>query len=170
MRDNLEKVLAGSADAEHSQHLAECTECQSEIAAMKEQAQMLQSLRAPSLDSPRAGFYARVMDRIESQGAVSIWSLFFDSAYGRRIAVASVALVLCLGVYMVTSEQNDTDEQQAVAYSVDASHDLSSIPEAVQRSVQLGSAQDVVLTGGPFAPNAQDSDSVLVNLVTYREQ
>src|SRR5439155_13666164 len=65
---------------------------------------------------PRPGFYARVMERIEAQGA-SIWDLFFESAFGKRIAVASLALALLLGIFLVTQERSEQpmiaeDEQQ----------------------------------------------------------
>src|SRR5579872_6658123 len=55
----------------------------------------------------RPGFYARVMERIEAEGPISIWNLFIESAFGRRIAVASLALALLVGVYLVTSERSE---------------------------------------------------------------
>ena len=76
-----------------------------EIAAMLEQAAWIRALRAPEDCEPKPGFYARVMERIEAQGTASIWSLFFDSQFGRRLAVASMTLALCLGVYMVSVER-----------------------------------------------------------------
>src|SRR5713226_10383404 len=117
IRDNLERVLAesnckGQAAGHYSseqlpreQHLAECAECSDEVAAMREQAALLRELRAPDEIEPRGGFYARVMERIEAQGAGSIWNLFFESPFGRRIAVASMALAVLLAIFLVSSEQ-----------------------------------------------------------------
>ena len=72
---------------------------------MRDQQRLLRSMRLPEEAEPRAGFYARVIERIESQGAASIWSLFFDSPVGRGLAMASMVLALGLGVYLVSSEQ-----------------------------------------------------------------
>ena len=55
---------------------------------------------------PRPGFYARVMDRIERQTDNSIWAILLMPAFGRRIAIASAALVVLLGSYLVTSERS----------------------------------------------------------------
>ena len=115
---------------------------------MREQAALLRDLRAPAGAEPRPGFYARVMDRIEAQGPGSIWSLFIESPFGRRLALASMALALCLGVYMVSSEER---AEQAVVFTDDSG--------------------SLVLTGAPDLTQASDPDgAVLVNLVTYREQ
>jgi hypothetical protein len=142
MRDQVEQVLAGSADAPLQQHLAACPECRDEIAGMREQAGLLRELRAPSEGDPRPGFYARVMERIETQGAESIWSMFFDSPLGRRVAMASMAVALCLSVYLVSSEQMAGRGTAA--------------PDSRSRAVML--------------TDLPDSDTVLVNLVTYRGQ
>jgi hypothetical protein len=143
MRDQLEQVLAGTSDAGAATHLTECADCREQIAGMRDQADLLRSLRAPAESDARPGFYARVMERIEAQGAESIWSLFFDSPLGRRVAMASMALALCLSVYVVSSEQ------------------MADRDAAASRPGVLRNAPDA------FSP---DSDTVLVNLVTYRGQ
>jgi hypothetical protein len=148
IQDRLEEVLAdanpdgsGPADA----HLAECAECREEVSALRHHSAMLRSLRAPVLANdetltPRPGFYARVMERIEAQRPIDIWQLFSDSAFGRRIAVASVALAVVFSLYLVSSER-----YAPVTITID---DQPSISHA----------------GLP------DKDTVLVDLVTYREQ
>jgi predicted anti-sigma-YlaC factor YlaD len=158
MRDRLEKVLAGEPDQAAQRHLAECSECSAEIELMKEQAEAVRMLRAPEEMEPRAGFYARVMERIEAEGA-SIWDLFFESVFGRRIAIASLALALLFGIYLVSAERS---EEPIVATS---DQPLEIMPSDIP-SVQLPQVQSVGL-GGVVTP---DQDSVLVNLVTYREQ
>jgi predicted anti-sigma-YlaC factor YlaD len=155
IRDHLEDVLAGSKQMLVNQHLRDCEECRGEVAAMQKQAALVRELRAPAGEEaqldPRAGFYARVMERIEAQGAVSIWNLFFESTFGRRIAVAAMALALLLGVYLVTSEQSA--EQAVVA-----------APATQLLPGEDGPGLVMAQSGAP------DQDSVLVNLVTYREQ
>jgi hypothetical protein len=110
MRDKVEQVLEGKVDAS--------PEDREEIAAMLEQAAWIRALRAPEDCEPKPGFYARVMERIEAQGTASIWSLFFDSQFGRRLAVASMTLALCLGVYMVSVERTAPVEDRAPVITV----------------------------------------------------
>lgn len=150
IRDRLEEVLAESPiDGSSAAHLKECSECRDEIAAMREQGAMLRHLRSPVESEVRAGFYARVMERIEARGTTSIWNIFFESPFGKRIAVASMALALLLGVYLVTSEQ------------------MMGSGEPVQ--IMAGEDQPGTVLVGPGS-GTPDRDSVLVNLVTYREQ
>ena len=105
---------------------------------------------------PRPGFYARVLERIEAQTPSSVFTLFFDSLFGRRIAMASLALALLLGVYVISSEQM-ADPQVA---SVDALPQVTLVSDGVFAD----NAQPRLVTSAP------DQDAVLVNLVTYREQ
>lgn len=150
IRDHLEEVLQSNRIGPREEHVVnhvdECEECRGELAAMREHAALLRQLRAQAAVEPRAGFYARVMQRIETHGPASIWYLFFESAFGRRIAVASMALALLLGVYLVTSEQG----------------------AGASDSVQVIAGEDQ--PGSVLAQTPPDPDSVLVNLVTYREQ
>jgi predicted anti-sigma-YlaC factor YlaD len=169
IRDHLEEVLAESTPETAGQHqshkqlpeaqrlqeahVRQCEECSSELDAMREQAALLRKLRTPDSEDPepRPGFYARVMERIEAQGAASIWNIFFESPFGRRIAAASMALALLLGIYLYTSEQ-----------FADTAHGSGQTVEAIAGEDQPG----MVLT----QEGMPDRDSVLVNLVTYREQ
>jgi hypothetical protein len=148
IQDHLEEVLAGSNPKELSPaaaHLAECAECREEVSALRSHSAMLQTLRANDDNlAPRPGFYARVMERIEAQRPIDIWQLFFDSVFGRRIAMASVALALLFSFYLVSSERL----AQPVTISVDEDHPGMTLSAA----------------GLP------DKDTVLVDLVTYREQ
>jgi predicted anti-sigma-YlaC factor YlaD len=165
MRDRLEKALAGTPDQETRRHLAECPECSAEFGFMQEHAEALRLLQAPADLEPRAGFYARVMERIEAEGA-SIWDLFFESVFGRRIAIASLALALLFGIYLFSAEHSDdavvATTNQAVevmpGVDLDSRVDVPPSPIVPVQSVGLG---------GAVTP---DQDSVLVNLVTYREQ
>src|SRR5579875_3227337 len=111
VRDRLENLLsAGLSESERrkvEEHLSSCAECSSEFKAMKAQSEMFRSLRAPEEVEPTAGFYARVMQRIEERTSASIWSVFIDSPFGKRLAYASLAIALLLGTYLVTAESED---------------------------------------------------------------
>ena len=166
IQDHLEEVLAGKRfgpDHPAGKHLQQCGECRDEVAAMQEHAGLLREWRVPAEAEPRPGFYARVIDRIETQGAGSVWGLFFESAFSRRIAFASLALALLMGVYLVSTEQTEEQEFQ-VAGDVDPVLMVSDLPGQLPPAIPAYDPRGVMLTGLP------DQDAVLVNLVTYREQ
>ena len=151
---NVEDYLAGSdtLPREFTAHLLACEACRQEIAELKAQSDLLRLLKAPADMDPRAGFYARIIERIEAQRQSSIWSIFLEPAFGRRLAVASAVFALLMGVYLVSSE-----------------------PGAHATPREMG-AQTIVLTGedepGPVlgAGEEQDRGAVLVNLATYQER
>jgi|KBSMisStaDraftv2_1062788.scaffolds.fasta_scaffold405709_2 hypothetical protein len=165
IREHLEEVLAGTGSAaEHpaGKHLTECEECRAQVAAMRQQAAVLRQWRPAGEPELRPGFYARVLDRIEAQGPGSVFTLFFDSLFGRRIAMASLALALLLGVYVISSEQMAEPEIAGIDNLPQATL-VSDLPEDLPGGFS-GSGQPRLVTGAP------DQDAVLVNLVTYREQ
>ncbi len=152
IRDNLEEYLKGSTrqvPQEFHAHLQACPECASELRLFQGQAEMLRLLQPDGDPEPRAGFYARVIDRIDQEGRTSVWSVLLQPNFGRRLAMASAALVMLLGTYLVTTERGE--------------------PEVA--------STDVVFTGAPATPvAAEDSlqqqrqrDAVLVNLAAYHE-
>ena len=101
--------------------------------------------------------YVDVLERIETQGAGSVWTLFFDSLFARRIAMASLALALLLGVYVVSSEQIPEQQMELVSDLV------SDLPRDLP-GVFSDYGQPRLVTSAP------DQNAVLVNLVTYRER
>lgn len=151
----VEEYLAGSDSLprEFTAHIAECEECRRNVAELQEQSQLLRVLRlAEDAEvEPGVGFYARVVERIDSQRQSSIWSIFLEPAFGRRLAVASAVLAVMMGVYLVSSEPSGM-------------------------APMASNSQAVMLAGedepGPVLGAGQDQDrgSVLVNLVTYQEQ
>ena len=154
IRDHLEEVLAQApSSGPAKQHLDNCEECRDEVMRMREQGVLLRTLRPAEELEPRGGFYARVMERIEAQGPASIWSVFSESPFGRRIAVASMALALAIGVYMFTAEQ-----PEAGSIAQHPSVVFGPVPGEDQPGL------DLTRTGAP------DRDAVLVNLVTYQGQ
>jgi predicted anti-sigma-YlaC factor YlaD len=155
IREHLEDVLAGTLPANDrvSVHLKECEECRDEVDGMRTQNQVLRSFKAGADFEPRAGFYARVLERIELQRPISIWALFTDSVFGRRLATASLSMAMLMGLYMVSTEQ----QEQSMF--------------AAQSAVEM----DPLYPSAGFAAsvmdaNASDNGAVLLSLVSYRER
>lgn len=154
IRENLEEFLKGSTrkvPQEFQAHLEACEECAGQLRLFQAQAEMLRSLQPGGDIEPRAGFYARVMDRIEVESRASIWAVLLQPKFGRRIAMASAVLVVLLGTYFVTTESSEP---------------------------MVGSSPDSAFISAPGAQAAagQDSlqqqrqrDAVLVNLAAYHE-
>ncbi len=98
--DGLEEYLAGSARgarlAAIEQHLASCQSCRSAVEQMRAHQQLFRELRSPAQLGPAPGFYARVRQRIDARRAASIWSIFLQPAFSRRLSYASLALLVVL--------------------------------------------------------------------------
>jgi len=154
IRDNLEDYLKGSIQqvpqAFHA-HLVACEECASELRLLETQANMLRSLRSVEDVGPSPGFYARVRERIEDQGKASIWSVFLQPSFGRRLAIASATLVVLLGTYLVTTEPGD----QSVALAP------TTVATDTTSTADAGAIQDSL--------QQQRRDAVLVDLASFHE-
>lgn len=121
IRDQLEDLLTAEPSAARlprgkanhdingvAKHLESCAECSSEFEPIQAQAALLRSLRPPDQEvEPAAGFYARVMQRIEECTKDSIWSVFIYSPFGKRLAYASLAIAALLSTYVVSVEARD---------------------------------------------------------------
>jgi len=145
IRKSLEDYLKGNVSdipGEFHRHLGECPDCASELRKLEAQSRLLRSLNSAAEAAPRPGFYARVMERIEAQRPVSIWSVFLDRKFGFRLAVASGMLAALLGGYLVTSEPAGPEN-------------------GVAPSVAAAALSD---TGAQ-----QQRDAVLVDLASYRQ-
>lgn len=106
-QDGLEGYLAGKPGAEFLQHLAGCGECKELIGKMKDHAELFRSLRPEVEMDPPPGFYARVMDRIEAQKSISIWSVFLEPLFAKRLVYASAVLTVVLGLMLFTSPKDE---------------------------------------------------------------
>ncbi len=131
---------------------------------------LLQSLRAPEGIAPRAGFYGRVMDRVESQRKTSIWSVFLEPAFSFRLAAASLALMLLMGVALYTSG-SDVEEQIALDQPAPQSQvvfvnnsENEPAPALVNGSVDALHAAPVSMMDAEHG-----REVVLVDLVSYQE-
>jgi hypothetical protein len=174
IRHNLEDYLRGGhlqdsgLPEEFQAHLGECAECASELQSVEEQSRWLQSLRNEHSVEPRAGFYARVVDRIEQRieaQRAAFWAPFLDRKFGFRLAVASAALVALLGTYLVTSEPAGPEfaSAPAVVYTGDSG------------ATQAGASQSPAGAQAEAAVQAQaiqqeqQRDAVLVDLASYHQ-
>ena len=175
IQDHLEQVLAGvGPDPGHPAGQRAEGRRRGAQAAMREQAAMLRQWRVANREvgevEPRPGFYARVMERIEAQTPGSVYELFFDSVFGRRLAMASLALALLLGVYVISSEEMASPQVagggslKVTLVSDQALEMPQDFPSALADGVFSDHAQPMLVTGTP------DQGAVLLNLVTYREQ
>jgi predicted anti-sigma-YlaC factor YlaD len=148
IRDNLEEYLKGSTQQVpqvfHA-HLVACEECASELRLLETQANMLRSLRSDAGVGPSPGFYARVMERVEEQDRGSIWSVFLQPSFGRRLAIASATLVVLLGTYLVTTEAGDPSVALAPTIVTDPVGGPASDAGAIQDSLQQQRRRDAVL-------------------------
>jgi predicted anti-sigma-YlaC factor YlaD len=150
IRERLEQYLGGTEDAggvrRIESHLAECGKCRRQVEGMRRQAALLRVLRPEAELDPAPGFYARVMDRIETQRSASVWSILLEPVFAKRLAYASLALLVLLGT---------------LALSVDT------------EPVVAPSTAEVIMVEDPIGPPlgadpVQDRDVVLVNLATYQ--
>ncbi len=146
----LEEYLSGSGPfAEVEEHLKNCANCRREMEAMQTQSALFRSLRAPAEMELSAGFYARVMNRVETQARPSPWSLFGESIFAKRLAYASAMFLVLLGSVLVTS--SEPEEPLAAA-----------APERIF----AGESRPMPIT---MENPQQDRDVILVNLATHQQ-
>lgn len=146
--EGLENYLAGKPDASMLQHLEQCSECRAEVVQFQEQSEVIRVLKAPPDLAPPPGFYSRVMERIDAQRTGSIWSVFLEPLFARRLVYASAVLTLLLGMFLFTSPKDD----DMIA---------TSMPEQILAEESHPPAD--------LVDSEQDRNTVLVQLTTYQE-
>lgn len=172
IRHSLEDYLRGGQQhdsglpEEFQAHLGECAECARELQSVEEQSRLLQSLRNGQNVEPQAGFYARVVERIEQRieaQRASFWTPFLDRKFGFRLAVASAALVALLGTYLVTSEPAGPEFASAptVVYTGDSGTAQTSAGQSETAPPAEAQAQAL--------QQEQQRDAVLVDLASYHQ-
>lgn len=108
IEDNLEDYLRGTLDsgalAEFERSLQSDPAARALVKQFADHSRMIQdALRPPADLAPAAGFYARVLDRIEQQRSNSIWSFLLEPQFFRRLALASATLLVLLGISIFAS-------------------------------------------------------------------
>jgi predicted anti-sigma-YlaC factor YlaD len=161
IEEHLEEVLAGAGlPASHpaQQHLQVCPPCREVVGAMREQSGLLRELGQAQEAEPPAGFYARVWERIEAQRPASIWEVFASSLMGRGLAAASLALMLTMGGFLVSSESAAPQslDAQAVVANTYPMLPASDFPDEVFAMPSL------------YAAAGSGRGAVLVDLVSYQ--
>ncbi len=148
IRNELESFLDGRADAgELQKHLSSCRECDGEVSAIRAQNNLFRSLRSNEEIEPAAGFYARVMQRIEEKAKDSIWAVFVYSPFGKRLALGSLSVALLLGSYVVAEEKidghlmADTVTAEQVHYDVPMDGDQAQQRDAVLQNFAAHSGE-----------------------------
>lgn len=143
VKDRLEEYLrrTGSSGFEEiDAHLSACQDCREAVDAMERQSQLLRSAFQVEQADPAPGFYARVLQQIDVQARPSLWSLLLDPHFGRRLVYSTVALLLLLSTYMVTTEPGE-DEQVVTT----AAEKLVVESDAVALGANPDKDRDVVL-------------------------
>jgi len=148
LEDLLTGVTPGGASGEVGRHLETCEECRAEVAMLQSHSALLQTLRVADELEVRAGFYARVLNRIESQKPAGGWLSLLQSPFAFRIALASLVLTLMMGTFLLTNEDQTPDVAQQQEMQVPREDQVAIIEAGQQR----------------------DPDSVLVSLASYQEQ
>lgn len=150
IREKLEDYLSGMDDASRSEFeemLAEDDSSRREVAEMRRQSELLQVLRAEEEIEPAPGFYARVMGRIESERPLSVWDLFLEPVFAKRLAYVSLAMLLALASLTVS---------------------------AIRQPEVAATSPEVILGEQPVSPalgrdQQRDRSVILVNLATYQQ-
>jgi anti-sigma factor RsiW len=113
VKENLEGYLSERLPAGERQrveaHLAECAGCRRQWDELVGSAELVRQLRPPQDAElePAPGFYARLMERIESSPELPFWNLLLEPMFGRRLVFACLMLLALLGAYVVAFAPGD---------------------------------------------------------------
>ena len=147
----LEEYLDGGGPfPEVEQHLSKCDDCREELEAMRAQSVLFRVAFKVEAE-PDPAFYARLMNRIETQARPSVWSLFGESMFAKRLAYASATFLVLVGVVFMSAEQ-----EQGFAYG-----DPDVVLAGDERYVPVNMDTEV--------DSERDRQVVLVNLTTYQD-
>jgi anti-sigma factor RsiW len=114
IQDGLEDYLTDTLDAANrqafDQHLKTCPECQSEVEAMKAISSLFATLRVDEKEAvaPQPGFYAKLTNHVEQREESSIWTLLFQPAFARQVAMASLLFLAVVGGFLISRESETT--------------------------------------------------------------
>ena len=116
---------------------------------MVEHSSLFHTLKVEQGLTPALGFYNRVAARIEAQARPSFWDLLLDPIFGRRLVLATAALVMVMSGYLMFTPM----EQSQLSFAPERLL-VSPPPNA---PTQVG--QDV----------ENDRNVVLVDMVSYAQ-
>jgi anti-sigma factor RsiW len=107
--ESLEEYLSGrlepAACRRVEDHLRDCARCRAGMDAMADASRLFASFHGEACD-PAPGFYARVVERIDTSSAVpSVAGFFaFDLIFLRRMAFSCMLLLVAMGGFLVSRE------------------------------------------------------------------
>ena len=156
VRSQLEDILQGrlkpGVKAVVSAHLKECARCTAELGQMGLHADLLRTLKAPEVPDLSAGFYARVLQRVEAQGRPSFWTLFVDPVFGRRLVYATGSMFLLMASFLLATSGNDSELAQTPV-------EMMARPAVVPAAVRTSFGEDV----------QRDRDHFLATMASFSE-
>ncbi|MFN0102587.1 MAG: anti-sigma factor family protein [Bryobacteraceae bacterium] len=107
IRSQLEDILQGRLRPEKcalvDAHLSACENCAVELREMRLYSGVMKALRMTDVPEPAAGFYARVLQRVEAQGRPSFWNLLLDPVFGQRLVYATGAMFLLMASFLLAT-------------------------------------------------------------------
>jgi len=150
IREGVEDYLrGGKTSPEFLAHLRNCETCRELLNSIQEQSQMLRVLAPSRVTEPAPGFYARILERIETREGESFWTVFTDPWFVRRVLATSLTLAVLLGGYLAFMEAG----QQPVPAAANAERIIA----VDEHPPGLGEDRQ------------RDRNTMLVTLASYRE-
>ena len=140
VRSQLEDILQGRLSAGQKEnvdaHLAGCANCMAELTAIRLHSGAIRALRTTHAPEPAAGFYARVMHRVEEQGLPSFWNLLLDPVFGRRLVYATGALFLLMASFLLATTGGQPELARTPV-------EMMAQPRVTPAAAQTGFGEDV---------------------------
>jgi len=156
VQSQLEDILQGRLRTEYRDaveaHLAACKDCTVELRDMRLHSGLVKTLRAIDAREPSAGFYARVMQRVEAQGRPSFWNLLLDPVFGQRLVYATGALFLLMASFLLATADGQPELAQTPVQ-------MMAQPEAAPTLIRTAYGEDM----------QSDRDAFLATMASFSE-
>ncbi len=145
-------LVAKPLSAAFHAHLGECADCRESITLFSDASRLVRTLRVEPVEAASLelspGFYARVLNQIESQDKPSIWDIFLQP-FGRKLVLASLAMFAIMTAAIVWPAG---PEPEVVAAAPEAYFTTDTAPKAMLVDHRVG--------------NDENRGAVLVQLTT----
>lgn len=156
VQSQLEEILQGRLQAGNradvEAHLAACKDCAAELREMRLYSGIMRSLKVSDVPEPSAGFYARVMQRVEAQGRPSFWNLLLDPVFGQRLVYATGAAFLLMASFLLATSGGQSELAQTPVH-------VMAQPESTPTVMPAAFGEDV----------QRDREHFLATLASYSE-
>ena len=124
-------LVAKPLTAAFHAHLGECADCRESLSLFAEASRLVRTLRVEPVEAASLelspGFYARVLNQIESEEKPSIWDIFLQP-FGRKLVFASLALFAVMSAAILWPAG---PEPQVIAASPEAFFSTDTAPKAM---------------------------------------